>query len=102
MARILIGTFSVVGHVNPFLPLARALVARGHEVAWTTSPAFGERIAATGARFIASEQAEDHSTFNRSGLDDAKPAQGIAALKDDLKRVFIDGAIGQLRDVQQI
>jgi UDP:flavonoid glycosyltransferase YjiC (YdhE family) len=51
MARILIGTFPGVGHINPFFPLVQGLVARGHEVVWNTSDVFRERIEATGARF---------------------------------------------------
>ena len=52
MARILIGTAPIIGHVNPFGPLARALVARGHEVRWNTSATFREPIKATGVRVI--------------------------------------------------
>lgn len=32
MARMLIGTIPVIRHINPVLPLARALVSHGHEV----------------------------------------------------------------------
>jgi UDP:flavonoid glycosyltransferase YjiC (YdhE family) len=32
MARFLIGTIPVVGHVSPAVPIARELVKRGHEV----------------------------------------------------------------------
>jgi UDP:flavonoid glycosyltransferase YjiC (YdhE family) len=56
MARILIGTFPGAGHTNPFLPLARALVARGHEVRWNASANFRKPIEATGARFAASRR----------------------------------------------
>lgn len=32
MARFLIATIPFTGHVNPALPIARELVARGHDV----------------------------------------------------------------------
>ncbi|WP_219816661.1 hypothetical protein [Arthrobacter sp. ZGTC131] len=37
------------GRVNPTLPIVAELVRRGHSVAYHTSPAFSEAIAATGA-----------------------------------------------------
>jgi MGT family glycosyltransferase len=103
VARILIGTFSVIGHVTPFLPLARGLVARGHDVIWITSATFQERIEATGARFAAPIHAQDRSNFNRADIAaDGEKLEGMAALKADLKNVFIDGSIGQLRDLELI
>lgn len=36
MARFLIGTVPVGGHVSPALPIARQLVERGHSVWWYT------------------------------------------------------------------
>jgi UDP:flavonoid glycosyltransferase YjiC (YdhE family) len=32
--RVLLATPSLLGHVNPMVPLARAMVARGHDVLW--------------------------------------------------------------------
>ena len=52
MARILIGTVPVVGHINPFLPLVRALVAHGHEVRWYTGAKYRPRVEATGATVL--------------------------------------------------
>ncbi|HEY1327618.1 MAG TPA: hypothetical protein VGI14_11815 [Casimicrobiaceae bacterium] len=34
MARILVGSIPVIGHLNPLVPIVRALRARGHEVHW--------------------------------------------------------------------
>lgn len=36
MSRFLICTLPMPGHVNPGLPIARALTNRGHEVVWYT------------------------------------------------------------------
>ena len=65
MARILIGTAAIIGHVNPFVPLARALAARGHAVQWTTSATFREPIVATRVRFVTSEHARDFKELRR-------------------------------------
>ena len=42
---------SAVGHVNPSLPLARGLVARGWDVDYLGIEQFKEAIEATGANF---------------------------------------------------
>lgn len=52
MARFLIGTVPLVGHVNPTLPIARKLVERGHEVWWYTGKLFQAKVEATGARYV--------------------------------------------------
>ncbi len=52
MARFLIGTIPLVGHVNPALPIARKLIERGHEVWWYTGAALQSKVEATGARFV--------------------------------------------------
>jgi len=36
--RVLFSSMGLVGHINPLVPLARALVARGHELRWATGP----------------------------------------------------------------
>ncbi len=51
MARFLISTVPVAGHVSPALPIARKLVERGHEVWWYTGKYFQSIIEATGARY---------------------------------------------------
>ena len=63
MARILIGTAPIIGHVNPFVPLAHALIARGHEVLWNTSATFSAQIEATGVRFVPSQHARNFKEF---------------------------------------
>jgi UDP:flavonoid glycosyltransferase YjiC (YdhE family) len=36
--RVLFSSMGLVGHINPMVPLARALAARGHEIRWATTP----------------------------------------------------------------
>jgi len=61
MARILVGSVPVVGHINPLVPIARALCARGHEVRWYTGAKYRAKVEATGARFVGMTHARDYA-----------------------------------------
>src|SRR5689334_11482665 len=103
MARILVGTFPAIGHVNPFFPLVQALVARGHEVVWHTSAVYRERITATGARFAPFEQAHDFVALAPDQRTaDREDLKGVAALKADIKEVFIANVPRQIDDLRAI
>ena len=52
MATILVTTMPFAGHVRPGLPLARELVARGHDVVWYTGRKYASLVTATGAAFV--------------------------------------------------
>ncbi len=52
MARFLICTISVTGHVSPALPIARKLVDHGHQVYWYTESEFQAKVESIGAHFI--------------------------------------------------
>jgi MGT family glycosyltransferase len=103
MARILIATVPFAGHINPFIPIARALRARGHELRWYTGAKYRERVAAAASEVIGYAHAPD---FDDAQIGEVFPTRaalrGIAQLKFDMKHVFIDGATGQLRDLQAI
>lgn len=102
MARILIGTVPVIGHINPLLPIARALVSRGHTVAWLTGVKYRERIEATGAGFVAYRQAVDYDDAHiDERFPDGKHLRGLARLKFDLK-TFVDCGLGQLVDLESV
>jgi len=51
MARFLILTFPVDGHVAPSIPIVQKLVERRHEVRWITGRTYEDRIKAIGAQF---------------------------------------------------
>ncbi|HKU40538.1 MAG TPA: hypothetical protein VJR89_20400, partial [Polyangiales bacterium] len=103
MARILIGSMPTAGHVNPLVPLARALVARGHEVRWYTGARHRAKIEATGAQHVPMQRALD---YDEAALGDHFPERaslsGLAQLKFDMKHVFIDLGLPQLQDVEAI
>jgi UDP:flavonoid glycosyltransferase YjiC (YdhE family) len=103
MARIVIATVPVIGHITPFLPLARALAARGHELTWYTGEKYRRLVERTGARFHGYREAKD---IDEADLDRVFPERarlrGVAQLKFDMKHVFIDVAPGQLADLRQL
>ncbi|CZS95632.1 hypothetical protein WAI453_001517 [Rhynchosporium graminicola] len=55
---ILIHTFNLTGHVLPMQAIAKALVARGHRVVWTTATGQEARVLASGAEFIATNKVD--------------------------------------------
>jgi len=103
MARILVGSIPVVGHINPLVPIVRALCARGHEVCWYTGAKYRTKVESTGARYAGRTHARD---YDDAEIEREFPGRadlhGIAQLKFDMKHVFIDNAPGQLRDIQHI
>jgi len=60
MARFLVATMPIPGHVAPFRPVVRRLVERGHEVVWYGSTYYQQRITSTGARFAPIERGIDY------------------------------------------
>ena len=70
MAKILIATVPILGHVSPFSPLAKGLVARGHEVLWYTGAKYADRATRAGARYLPFVVARDY--------DDADPFASAA------------------------
>ncbi len=105
MARFLIGTIPLVGHVNPALPIARQLVERGHEVWWYTGKTLQSKIEATGARFLPIRTGMDFSDSNNvpdSLREKRKNLKGLAHFKFDFKHFFGDSAVGQVKDLTDI
>lgn len=103
MSRFLIATVPLIGHVNPGLPIARALLHKGHEVWWYSGKKFRTRIEATGARFVPMAAAYDYDDVD---LDLAFPGRtnlrDFAQLKFDLKHIFTDPAPGQVQDLETV
>ena len=103
MARILMGTMGMTGHVTPGLPIARKLVERGNQVWWYTTSKFQKKIEATGATFVSMTAGYD---FDDLDLGKAFPGRnqlkGLAQLKWDIKHVFADSMVGYVRDLETI
>lgn len=101
MAKYLFATMPVPGHVAPIAPIARALVARGHEVVWYGSSFLQDRIAATGARFEPIQSTLDYgdSEYNRY-FPERAAYRGLPQIKFDFKRLFVDAIPGYVKDLQ--
>ncbi|MDB4974713.1 MAG: glycosyltransferase [Myxococcaceae bacterium] len=103
MARLLIATVPISGHVQPFVAVARALVARGHDVHWYTGQKYRDTVERTGAVFEPYRQAPefDDQQMERSFPGRAQRA-GLRQLKFDLIHVFGAACPGQLADLEQL
>lgn len=100
MARYLFAPMPITGHVNPGLPIARELVARGHDVRWYSTPRFRRSIEAIGARWVPVRHAI-HIDEEQVDTWVGRPADGIAQLQYDLKNLFIEFVRGALRDLEE-
>lgn len=103
MARLLVATVPLTGHVHPMLLLVRALIARGHQVQWYAAKKFARSIEATGATFAPMRAAHD---WDDADVEAALPAlrgkRGIARVETQLQAMFIDPAPDQLRDLEAL
>ena len=103
MARFLLASTPVPGHVLPMAGLAHRLVERGHEVRWYTGAAFADHVARTGARHCPVTHARDWSLRD---MNDAVPGlrakKGLAQVRLAFERVFIDAAPGALADLERL
>ena len=84
----------VPGHVNPTLPVARALVHRGHRVRYFTSVALADRVAASGAEPVAYGPAVGPEVMrpprSLTALARETDALGAALLPDVLRALRAD------------
>lgn len=100
MYRFLICTLPLAGHVNPALPVARALVQQGYVVCWYTGRKFRQAIEAVGATYVPMQAtaATDVDDFFRK----LPTLSGLKAANWGIKRAFIDPMPGQVADLQRI
>jgi MGT family glycosyltransferase len=101
MARFLVTTVPLTGHVQPMRVLLRALVERGHDVTWCGGANHAGAIRETGAAFVATSR-----DFDDTDLDGAFPAlrhqRGLARVKAQLRELFIAPMIDQLRELEEL
>ena len=103
MARFLFCSVPSIGHVTLGLPIARALVARGHAVRWYTGRKFRARVEATGARYEPLSAADDYDDQDLTAvLPGLARLEGLAAFKFGVKHLFVDPAPAQLADLRRI
>jgi MGT family glycosyltransferase len=103
MARLLVATVPLTGHVHPMLLLVRALIARGHQVQWYAAKKFARSIQATGATCAPMRAAHD---WDDAEVEAALPAlrgkRGLARVKTQLRAMFLDPAPDQVRDLEAL
>lgn len=101
--RFLFATTPLPGHVNPGLPIARALVERQHEVRWYTGRAHAVAVARTGA--VVEPIVDAYDPANQP-LDERYPGramlEGLRSLKYDLKHLFLDEAPAYVHELEAI
>jgi UDP:flavonoid glycosyltransferase YjiC (YdhE family) len=103
MARILLATTPVPGHVTPVAVLARSLVDRGNEVVWYTGAGFADQVTATGARFEPIRHEHDWSLGHvHDALPELRGKTGVDQVRTAFKHLFIDSAPATLTDLQKI
>ena len=98
MAKFLISTMPVTGHINPFLLTAAKLVERGHDVCWHTGPEFAEKVKSTGSRFV--QMKYTHNILQPTV--DAQQKKGLAGVNAAMINLFVEPMLGQLRDYRDI
>src|SRR5688572_26229045 len=100
MARLLVATVPLTGHVQPMLLLVRELVQRGHEVHWNTGRKFADAIVATGARFVPPRRDWDDADLE-AAFPSLRGKRGLARVKLQLRELFIAPMADQLRDLEE-
>lgn len=100
MTRFLFAVFPVTGHVNPGLPIARELVARGHDVRWYSTQRFRRAIESTGARWVPFRAA---TAIDEEWLPEqfpGRPSGGISQLQFDIEHIFVNLIPGAVLDLE--
>ncbi|MEM7050921.1 MAG: glycosyltransferase [Acidobacteriota bacterium] len=99
MARFLLTTQPIPGHINPMVPIARELVARGHDVLWYTGELFRPAVEKSGARYLPMNAAPDFDLTDPTVMPERHGLKGIAQLKFYLQHMLLDSAPGQVQDL---
>ncbi|HNW89179.1 MAG TPA: glycosyltransferase [Bacteroidales bacterium] len=103
MAKILIASVPLSGHVNPAVPLAKRLIAAGHEVCWYSGKNYRQQIEATGAKFYPFKEAHDfHDSTIKSEFPKLPEKSLLRHSSFYIKHVFYDNMLGQYLDLREI
>ena len=102
MSSFVFATTPAVGHTVPALPIARALIERGHFVRWYAGAAFADKIRAIGATHLPMS-ANDYSQVGLDGFyPERKSHRGLGKIRFDIVSVFGGSVPGHLRDLRSV
>ncbi len=103
MARILMASVPLAGHVNPGLPIAKLLVSRGHELIWYSGRHFEEAIRSTGAQFAPFVRATEFHDQLISTLYGKIPTYSLLAHAGFyIRNVFYNPMLSYYQDLQEL
>ena len=93
MSSIILAAVPFHGHVTPLLAVASGFVERGDDVRFITGASFADRVAATGAKYIAlPREADFDAGFDMDALVAMYPERarlkGMRAAAFDIEHVF--------------
>ena len=100
MSRFLFATVPAVGHTVPALPIAKALIDRGHSLRWYTGAAFENQIASIGATYCPMSE-HDSSVVDENALQRSR-LSGLRRLRFDLVNGFVRPVTAQIRDLREL
>lgn len=98
MARFLFVVPPLVGHTNPTVSVARALEARGHEVAWVAHPRAVRPLLPPDAKLFELDDHVPEDRWNEANRE-ARALRGLGALKFLWEEFFLPLARGMQRGV---
>ena len=103
MARCLLLSFPLAGHMNPIIPIVRKLVKKGHEVAWITGRAYEEEVKSTGAFFFPLPKEMDYSIMEIYDVyPELKKLKGLAQSNFYIKKIFLDSVLPTLSIIDEV
>ncbi|HYU61166.1 MAG TPA: glycosyltransferase, partial [Solirubrobacterales bacterium] len=97
--RLLVAAFGDAGHAFPAIALARALAARGHDVAVETWGRWREAVEELGLRFYGAEEYTVFPPPARDGSDGSTAAQAARALIPMLEEMRPDLVVSDILTV---
>jgi MGT family glycosyltransferase len=101
MARFLVGSTALLGHIVPLAPIVTELVRRGHDVRWYTGAYYRDRVEAAGATYVPMRFARDESHLS---VSDRFPERckytGIHSLLFDIRYLFTEQVAEKIQDLQ--
>lgn len=101
--RFLLASTPAKGHITPLLAISSHLVGRGHEVVFFTTDHYRQQVEETGARHVGFDPTYDaHDLMAANPLREDRDRRRVRGLKDDLRHIFIDPALGQYNGLIEI